>query len=192
MRMLLHVFKIWLRILRADRYIASKCGHKTARIGWLQSRGIYKDHILPINEEGSVDYCHRCLSKMSISCGCCGDPILIGDPITTFLIEGEVWEVPHKDATIFLTDPYPLLIGCYSPQCIAMMEVFFTGYWTAGEEGQGVIQKIVTADEERPRHRSKDLPEVKVVDSLDKVIEEIEKGNDEMLSKLSSPSERIH
>jgi hypothetical protein len=69
--------------LFGKEYLSKKCGHKTKRWG-IVSGGRWQKAIieLPMNEDGSCDFCLSCIGHMTRRCGVCAGPIFIGEQIS--------------------------------------------------------------------------------------------------------------
>lgn len=132
-------FRLWLRSLSPRRYRAVKCGHKTKRTGPMMVFGEQITMQMPINKDGTVDYCLDCLGKMSIHCAWCGEPISIGDPITLYTPRDKEFEVP-EEAVIYTQEPLRL-VGCLRWDC-AHTGADRGGFWLPGEDGQGQVEIV--------------------------------------------------
>lgn len=185
MKRFLFLLRLRLRMLNPRRYQAKKCGHKTKRLGWLRSGEVTEVCFMPLNEEGTVDYCFHCLNKMTIPCGWCGEPILIGDPVTLFAMPDDGIRKPHRGAVIYCTHPFPLLIGCFTKKCgIRMPDI--AGYWIPGDDGKGMVLRVKTPLEQMLHNLA---PAVQVVENLDKAIEVISQTE---LEDMPVSSDRLH
>ena len=119
---------------------AVKCGHQTHRTGKVSAFGQSIKTKMPINEDGTVDYCLDCLAKMVIRCGWCGEPIFIGNPITLYT-PPEDFEIPYY-AVIYNEDPLQI-VGCLGWDC-AQSGADRAGFWVPGEDGKGQVERVRT------------------------------------------------
>jgi len=72
------------RALHPVPYTASGCGHKTKRAGDINVFDHTVTIQMPLNEDKGLDWCLECIGKMAIRCAWCGEPILIGHPVTLY------------------------------------------------------------------------------------------------------------
>ena len=157
--------KMWLSApaLNPFPYTAAKCGHETKRAGEVTAFEHTTTTKMPLNEEGTVDWCLECLGKMAIRCAWCGDLIFIGDPITLyspgpragFFSSGEPGEAQEaRKQEGFVAPDYavaycevPLtLVGCLGWNC-ADTGSDRAGFWLPGDDGKGRVQRVQTAYE---------------------------------------------
>ncbi|MFA6391220.1 MAG: hypothetical protein WCW66_00520 [Patescibacteria group bacterium] len=102
-----------------------------------------------MNTDGSVDYCHDCLGSMTIQCVWCGEPILVGDPITLYtpaialFAPVDEWCIP-KHAVIYRKEHPVQLVGCLRMSC-ADSSADRAGFWLPGEDGKGRVLRVQTA-----------------------------------------------
>ena len=156
---------LFLRLgsLSPFRYTAAKCGHRTKRSGSVSVFGRTTTTKMPMNKNGSVDYCLDCIGKMAIRCAWCSDPILIGDPITLYspgpragffsseepsegqkTREQDGFVVPDG-AVVYRENPLTL-VGCLGWNC-ADTGADRAGFWLPGEDGKGHVHRVQTAYE---------------------------------------------
>lgn len=185
MRLLVHLIRMSLIMLSMPRYVAMKCGHKTKRLGWLSSFGITKDYLIPFNGQDRLDYCHACLSQMSIRCGWCGEPILIGDPVTLFSLSDVNCDEAHKDAMIYKIGSMAFLIGCFDINCVSGV-LYCASFWVPGADGKGRVRGDGAEMEDEPNPID---PSITVADSVEEALMLLE---DENLLVRPMPSDRIH
>lgn len=145
------------------RYTAAKCGHRTKRSGSVSAFGCTITTKMPMNKNGSVDYCLDCIGKMAIRCAWCGDPIFIGNPITLYSPgpragffsskeSSEVQRAREQDdfvvpdgAAVYRENPLTL-VGCLGWNC-ADTGADRAGFWLPGENGKGRVHRVQTAYE---------------------------------------------
>ncbi len=118
------------------------CGHLTK----------IKDKIVVFGEEvilslrfrhGKIEYCHRCIEKMTIRCAWCGRVIIIGDPITLYS-PGKNF-IPPKYAVKYSNHP-PRYVGCMRLNC-ASTGMDRAGFWSPPGKvclTPGIYEKIIT------------------------------------------------
>lgn len=136
----MHISDVLLRLysLSPFRYTAVKCGHITKRTGLVSVFGETATVKMPLNKDGSLDYCLKCIGKMGIRCAWCGHPIFIGDAVTLY--------TPHSDfqvpayAVVFKNDPLQL-VGCIRWNC-AESGVDRAGFWIPDENGKGKVLRV--------------------------------------------------
>lgn len=95
---------------------------------------------MPRNQDGSVNYCLECLSKMTIQCAWCGQPIFIGEPITLYSPRQDFQ--PPEYAVAYRTNPLQL-VGCLRWNC-AMTGADRAGFWLPGASGNGHVLRVPT------------------------------------------------
>ncbi len=123
--------------LSLRRYTATKCGHRTKRTGIVSAFGRTITTKMPINKNGSVDYCLDCIGKMAIKCAWCGNPIFIGTAVTIGLPVND-FKVP-KYAVAYKKNP-PQFVGCFSWNC-ADVGAGQAGFWMLGKNGKGYVER---------------------------------------------------
>jgi hypothetical protein len=69
---------------------------------------------MPLTEDGNLNYCLDCITKMSIQCAWCEKPIWIGDPVTLYIPENN-YTIP-KYAVRYDKEPQRL-VGCLRQDC---------------------------------------------------------------------------
>jgi len=76
------------RLLRrkkhGDTTYTAKCGHNTHLIAKVTAFGETVEMTLEPNEDGSLNYCIKCLEKMTLQCPLCEGPIFIDTPIVFY------------------------------------------------------------------------------------------------------------
>lgn len=151
--------KLRLASLIPSYYMATECGHRTRRTGKIRAFGQTLIVRMPINEDGSVDYCLDCIGKMTIPCAWCCEPIFIGEPITlyspysrrNFFSSEESSEAQKKrggngsfiipdGAVVYSHDPL-YLVGCLKWNC-ADTGADIAGCWLPGKNGKGRVQRL--------------------------------------------------
>ena len=129
-------------------FIATKCAHPTVLEGPISGEvdDIFFETTLhmPQNEQGSTDWCLKCCAKMTVRCAWCGDPIMIGDPITLYSPSDPTFEPPDH-AVVFYPQPLQL-VGCGRTTC-ADTGADYAGVWVPGEDGNGMVRYRGTAFE---------------------------------------------
>lgn len=119
------MIKIFKKIFGPKKIIA-QCGHQTKLEDKVSAFGETTITIIKPDEDGKVEYCHRCLEKMAIQCAWCGKAIFIGDPVTLYTPVNKDFAIsPH--AVIFSKDPLQL-VGCLRWDC-AESGVDRAGFW---------------------------------------------------------------
>ncbi len=107
---------LWLTIsyLFRKTYTTDMCGHQTKKTGEVKSRD--ESHIIsmPFSENGNLDYCLDCISKMSIRCAWCENLIHIGEPVTLY-IPREPFNVPEHAVRYDKNES--CLVGCLGWNC---------------------------------------------------------------------------
>lgn len=161
----MNIGNLFLRLdsLSPFRYAAQKCGHRTKRSGPVSAFGRTITTKMPMNKNGSVDYCLDCIGKMAIRCAWCGDQIFIGNPITLyspgprtgFFSSEEPSEaqrarkqddlVVPDGAVVYHENPLTL-VGCLGWNC-ADTGADRAGFWLPDENGKGRVHRVQTAYE---------------------------------------------
>lgn len=131
---------LYLTRLSLRRYMATICGHHTKRTGKISAFGHTITTKMPINEEGSVDYCLNCIAKMAIRCAWCGNPIFIGRPITLYTPVSDNFKIPEH-AVVYEREPSLQLVGCLRWDC-AEAGADRAGFWVPGEDGKGRVERV--------------------------------------------------
>ena len=67
-----------------SKNIIAKCGHKTKIKGKVSAFGESGVVTIPKNEDGTIDFCLKCIEEMTIRCAWCGKPIFVGQPVTLY------------------------------------------------------------------------------------------------------------
>jgi hypothetical protein len=106
---------LWTSFLNIfkKKYVGNVCKHRTLLSGEIraQSEGFLMK--MPLEENGSPEYCLECIGKMSIRCAWCGEPIFIGDPVTLYkpveTFDVPEYAVPYGDSKCF--------VGCLRATC---------------------------------------------------------------------------
>lgn len=141
--MSLHNFGLWLLSLDPRRYTATKCGHRTKRVGRatvFDDRPIFS---MPLNDLGSVDYCLDCIGDMSIRCAWCEKIITVGSPVTLYSPKDKDFKIPDHAVVYKKKDPLQL-VGCLGWNC-AHTGGDRAGFWMPGNDGKGVVERVPTA-----------------------------------------------
>lgn len=113
------------------RYTATVCGHKTRRIGDIDVFGEKRLIKMSRNEDGSVRYCLDCIGKMSIRCGWCGEPIIVGEMVTLYIASKEYKLPPHA---VFYDVEKRTVVGCERMNCAGTGSCY-VGRWLPGDDG---------------------------------------------------------
>ena len=82
---------------------------------------------MPLEENGSPDYCLDCIGQMSIRCTWCGGAIHVGDPITLYSPVGEF--TPPEYAVVYDGGKKQAFVGCLRWDC-AESGVDVCGSWS--------------------------------------------------------------
>ncbi|MFH0819492.1 MAG: hypothetical protein V1892_00495 [bacterium] len=106
--------------------IIAQCGHEIKLKDEVSAFGETTITTIKPDEDGKVEYCHRCLEKMAIQCAWCGKSIFIGYPITLYTPKNKDFAIPPH-AVIFNKDPLQL-VGCLRWDC-AQSGVDRAGFW---------------------------------------------------------------
>ena len=122
-------------------YVANKCAHKTKNKGFVKAGDQTTIMTMPLEENGSPDYCLDCISKMRIQCAWCGDGIIIGHPITLY-IPRDTYAVPDY-AVSYREGGCEALVGCVRGKCDPMIDR--AGFWVPGKNGRGMVERVPTA-----------------------------------------------
>lgn len=131
-----------LVFLLGPRSYAEGCGHRTVRRGKIRV-GDTNVHVHMDFYTDTVDWCLRCLERMTIPCGRCGKPILIHRKIVLFSPQGE----PLSKYAV--RDPGTgLFIGCIRVKC-ASEEDYHGYWWMPGDDGHGYVTKAYLPDDAR-------------------------------------------
>lgn len=127
----------FIKILRIR--VLAKCGHKTKLKDKVSAFG--ETIITEIKcRNGKVEYCHKCLEKMTIKCAWCAKPIFIGDPVT--LYSSTSLEKMAEHVVIF-SEELMQVVGCGRSSC-AQTGADYVGIWVPGENGKGIVERIPT------------------------------------------------
>lgn len=114
-------------------YVANKCGHKTKIKGRVCALGENFTLEMPLAENKKPDFCLDCISKMSIRCAWCGEPIHIGDPVTTLCVAQDY--IPPEYAVRYEDNSF---VGCLSWGCGEA--IFRSGFWMP----PGVVHRVMS------------------------------------------------
>ena len=133
----------YLFALVFSRKLVAKCGHNTRIKDKVSAFGDYVLTELPVNDDGSVDYCHKCIEKMAIQCAWCGKPIFIGARITLYSPTAK-YQVPEYAVTYNHDPSFRLvLVGCVRSTCTDFGSFDASGVWAP----PGEVQRIPRAEE---------------------------------------------
>lgn len=91
------------------------CGHETKIKDTLHLFGEEVECGLLFQENGKVEYYHRCIEAMAILCAWCGKPIIIGDPLTLMTPRNKNFKTPEH-AVVYSQNPLQL-VGCLRWDC---------------------------------------------------------------------------
>lgn len=162
----------WIRSLRdawfgPKEVTATLCGHRTKLAGEVTAFGESTTVTIPLNEDGSANYCLDCIGKMTIRCAWCVNPIFIGDPITLytprsqkdfsrayatrqqlpFVFDSDLGFKIPAHAVVYQRKPLQL-VGCMRWEC-ADSAADRAGFWVPStEQGKGTVYRVRTAFEE--------------------------------------------
>ncbi|MCK4918671.1 MAG: hypothetical protein KAS02_02720 [Candidatus Pacebacteria bacterium] len=148
---------IWLRSLsvkRPDKMAGgislgkkiAKCGHKTKIKGKITAFGQTTITKMPVNKDGSVDYCLDCIGKMAIRCAWCKEPIFIGDIITLYSPRDKDKFTLPENAVIY-NEERMSVVGCGRTTC-ADTGADYAGSWIPDENGKGKVHRRPTMIEQ--------------------------------------------
>lgn len=107
-------------------HTANICGHKTHKKGPMYDGKATSVMEMPLAKNGHPDWCLECIGRMSIRCAWCGEPIVIGDPITLGIPIDE-FKVPDY-AVKYREGEEQALVGCLRWDC-ADTCAELAGYW---------------------------------------------------------------
>jgi len=142
------VISNFFRDLFKITYVAS-CGHKCIISDELTAFGQTIIYTLPI-KGGKIEYCHKCLGKMTIRCAWCGNPIFIGDFITLYRPTRKKDFVIPSWAVIYDNKKEQQLVGCQRKGCVDS-NTDYCGHWLPPGKVKAVIQlsknKITLSDD---------------------------------------------
>lgn len=124
----------------------AKCGHETKIKGKVTAFGHTTTTKMPVNEDGSLDYCLDCIGKMTIRCAWCKEPIFIGDIITLYSPMKKDEFVLPEDAVIY-NEERMTVVGCGRITC-ADTGADYAGSWLPGENGKGKVHRRPTMIEQ--------------------------------------------
>lgn len=122
-------------------YIARACHHKTKLSGQMKAFDECRTGRMPLNENGTTEWCFECLGKMAIRCAWCKNPIFIGDPITLYTPIKLDFQLP-ADAVIYKQNPLQV-VGCLGWDC-ASSGMDRMGFWVPGKDGKGCIDRVAS------------------------------------------------
>lgn len=108
-----------------QKKVIAQCGHPTKLMDRVNAFGETGIITITPGKNGKVEYCHRCLEKMTIRCAWCGNPIFIGNPVTLYT-PAENYKIPEH-AVICGSNPIRL-VGCLGWNC-ADSGVDRAGFW---------------------------------------------------------------
>lgn len=118
-------------------HIANICGHLTRQKGLINDGRNTISMRMPLAKNGHPEYCLDCIGKMTIRCAWCGEPIIIGSPITLY--------TPKQS---FVVPDYAVrygeegaLVGCLRWAC-AVSGADLCGYWMPPGEVERVLSPI--------------------------------------------------
>ena len=103
-------------------FVATKCGHRTGTSGLVTAFGKTTMMTMPIQSDGTVEFCIRCIEEMAIKCDFCGKVIFIGDVVSVFH-----WNSNSEEK-----------IGCLRTTCCLASEA--SGRWLPGEDSKGGVR----------------------------------------------------
>ena len=138
--------KIWILgpLFFRTTYNANRCGHKTRSKGLIKVGDRTNIMEMTLSENGNPDYCLDCISKMSIRCAWCSEPISIGNPITLYT-PVKTYKIPEY-AVLYTEGGSRALVGCLDLNC-ADGGGDRAGFWLPGNDGRGRVKRVQTAFE---------------------------------------------
>lgn len=119
-------------------HTANICGHVTKKKGFIKYGDSTVIMEMPLEDNGHPDYCLDCISKMTIRCAWCGEPIVIGSPITLYL-PTEGLDIPDH-AVRYSEGKEQALVGCLRWDCAHLANM--SGYWMPPGEVERVISPL--------------------------------------------------
>jgi hypothetical protein len=131
-------FTYWFKRLFSRTYTATKCGHRTKKIGRVFAEGGTESAIveMPLKKDGTIEYCVDCLGKMTVRCAWCSTPIYVGSPITLYTSTSKDFKIPEH-AVVYKESPLQL-VGCLMMDC-ADTGADCCGFWAVGKNGKGEV-----------------------------------------------------
>ncbi len=117
---------------------ATKCGHFTKNKGFVSAFGETITTKMPVQSDGSYEWCLSCIEKMAIKCAWCNKGIMIGDIVTVSAIDSH----PHLHKNlVFVKEETEALLGCLRESCGLASEA--GGRWIPGEDGHGKVGSLL-------------------------------------------------
>ncbi len=132
-------------------YRASICGHRTRRKGRVSAFCRTIKLKMPLNYEGGVDYCLKCIGEMTIRCALCREPIFIGSPVSLKIPVDQDFKVPEH-SVIYRHKPLTV-ITCLGVDC-ADGAIDMCGRWLPDRGGKGHIVLALPPDRYLPKASS--------------------------------------
>ena len=139
-----NVFKKISEFFSPSCSITAKCGHETELKG--KVKAFHRDWVttMPVNEDGSVDYCLECVGKMATRCAWCGEVIPIGDPVTLYTPKDPDFKPRHDDFSVYTHEnSKESYVGCLGWDC-ADSGADRAGFWLP----PGEVRRVPTAFEQ--------------------------------------------
>lgn len=156
----------WILQLLLNRARGKHCGHATKIKGKVSAFGASITTRMPLRNDGTTDYCLKCIAKMAVRCGWCGEPIFIGDPVTLYsprsvekfnagwkedlpftlvVDEATGLKLPETAVVYQPTEgrKFPTIVGCGRTSC-ADTGADYAGIWLPNTFGKGYAQRIKT------------------------------------------------
>jgi len=117
----------WLALTRGFRttFTANICGHRTKMEAEVTHKGETYVISLRASDNGRPDYCHECLTNMTIRCAWCGNSIRVGDPVTLYMPRETFVVPPHA---VRYDEDTRCLVGCLRWNCGAS-GIDRMGFW---------------------------------------------------------------
>ncbi len=125
----------------SGKYVAVACHHPTKQEGDVRAFGQCTTTHMPLNKDGTVQWCLECLGKMAVKCAWCEQVIFIGDPITLYTPAKADFKLP-ADATLYKQEPLQV-VGCLRMSC-ADTGADCAGFWVPGDDGKGCVHRVVS------------------------------------------------
>ncbi len=131
--------KLFARL--SGKYVAVACNHPTKREGEVRAFGECTTTHMPLNENGTAEWCLECLGKMAVKCAWCEQVIFIGDPITLYTQTKSDFKLP-ANAALYKQEPLQV-VGCLRMSC-ADTGADRAGFWVPGDDGKGGVHRVAS------------------------------------------------
>jgi len=121
---------------------ATECGHKTRlcdKIEVIGKDGETKNIEIEITTI-KPSHCHKCVEKMAIRCAWCGEPILVGDPITLYKPKDN-FKIPEY--AMVYKENTKQVVGCLRRKC-CYSGADRSGFWVI----PGKVERVLSPFEQ--------------------------------------------